>query len=44
MQFFTLHVNLGLNFTFYMGKPLSFYNFNEVKKEVEKMQQELQKQ
>jgi len=38
MRFFTLHVNLGLNFTIYMGKPLSFYNFEAVKKEVEKMQ------
>jgi hypothetical protein len=44
MRFFWLNVHCGYDFSFYMGKPLSFYNFEELKKSIEKLEIEYNNQ
>ena len=44
MRFFWLNVHLGYDFSFFMGKPLSYYNFEALKKEIEQLEIEYNNQ
>ena len=39
MRFFELHYILGIDFSFYMGKPLSWYNWEGLKKTIAEMEE-----
>ena len=44
MRFFELHTYLGYDFSFFMGKPLNYYDYTALKKEIEKLEKLNQKQ